>query len=78
MKGIETCEQELHGGQILLLHNILYVSDIQWNLISMVSLLKLNFSMNFILILLTFCMALNIITQITNLMVYYVGHNLWF
>ncbi|KAH0725640.1 hypothetical protein KY284_001505 [Solanum tuberosum] len=47
VRGIRTCKLELQGGRILLLHDVLYVPDTRRNLVSVVSLLKLNFSVNF-------------------------------
>lgn len=47
VQGIETCKLKLHGEWVLLLHDVLYIQDIWWNLIWIISLLILNFSVNF-------------------------------
>ena len=41
--GIGTCKLELRGGRTLLLHAVLYAPEIQRNLLSEVTLLRLGF-----------------------------------
>lgn len=47
VKGIGTCKLHLRGGRTILLHDVLFAPGIRRNLISVVVLLKLGFSLNF-------------------------------
>ena len=47
VKGIDTCKLTLHGGRILLLHDVLYALEIQRNLISVHVLLELGYYLTF-------------------------------
>ena len=47
VKGIGTCKLELRGGRTLFLHDVLYAPDIRRNLVSVLSLLSLGYSLNF-------------------------------
>ena len=47
VKGIRTCKLELHKGHTLFLHDVLYTSDIQRNLVSVLVLLGIGFNLNF-------------------------------
>ena len=43
VNGINTCKLALHGGQALLLQDMLYAPDIRRNIVSVLMLLKLSF-----------------------------------
>ena len=45
--GIDTCKLELRGGRTLYLHDVLYVSEVRRNLVSVLVLLELGFSIMF-------------------------------
>ncbi|KAL1219683.1 Retrovirus-related Pol polyprotein from transposon TNT 1-94 [Cardamine amara subsp. amara] len=45
--GIGTCQLHMHGGKTLILHDVLYALEIRWDLVSVLALLKLGFSLNF-------------------------------
>ena len=45
--GISTCKLELRGGRTLYLHDVLYAPEVQRNLVSVLVLLKLGFSIMF-------------------------------
>ena len=47
VKGVGTCQFTLRGGKTLTLQDVLYVPDIRRNLISVSSLLKSGFNLNF-------------------------------
>lgn len=47
MLGIGTYKLELHGSRTLLLHDIFYALEVRQNLLSVVCLLKLDFTFNF-------------------------------
>ena len=47
VKGKGTCKLVLHGGQTLLLHDVLYASNIHRNLIFVLVLLKFDFNWYF-------------------------------
>ena len=44
---IGTCKLELRGGRTLYLHDVLYAPEVQRNLVSVLVLLKLEFSIMF-------------------------------
>ena len=43
-KGIGTCKLQLHGGQMLYLHDVLYAPEIRRNLVSVTVLLNMGTS----------------------------------
>ena len=45
--GIGTCKLELRGGHTLYLHDVLYASEVRRNLVSVLVLLELGFSIMF-------------------------------
>ena len=45
--GISTCKLELRGGHTLYLHDVLYVPEVRQNLVSVLVLLELGFSIMF-------------------------------
>ena len=45
--GIGTCKLVLHGGRVLLLHDVLYAPKIQRNLAFIILLIKHGFCLNF-------------------------------
>ncbi|XP_070017659.1 uncharacterized protein [Nicotiana sylvestris] len=47
VKGIVTCRMDMCGGRSLMLHDVLYVSEIRRNLVSLSFLLDLDFNLNF-------------------------------
>nr|XP_009793136.1 PREDICTED: uncharacterized protein LOC104240047 [Nicotiana sylvestris] len=47
VKEIGTCIMDMRGGQSLMLHDVLYVPEIQRNLVSVSVLLDLDFNLNF-------------------------------
>ena len=47
VKGIGTCKLQLRCGQTLFLYDVLYVPEIRRNLVSVISLLKFGFDVNF-------------------------------
>jgi len=46
--GIGTCKLDLQGGHTLYLHDVLYVVEVWWNLISVLALLQLDFNIVYV------------------------------
>ena len=45
--GMSTYKLDLHGGRTLLIHDVLYTPDVRWNLLSVTTLLRLDFRLSF-------------------------------